>query len=135
MIFVPLLCLFFVFLGSGLDFPDILLNELFDLSRLCRGDLQGFFCRLERFVVVLQFQIDLAKDIPGLRCGQSLGRRSRPQPDDRRNDLAFVRGTVSMSMASEGASEPIQFTGKFLEILRKQKDGSWLIAREIRASD
>jgi uncharacterized protein (TIGR02246 family) len=54
---------------------------------------------------------------------------------DGRNDLAFVRGTASMSMASEGAPEPIQYAGKFLEILRKQKDGSWLIAREIRASD
>jgi uncharacterized protein (TIGR02246 family) len=54
---------------------------------------------------------------------------------DGRDDLAFVRGTVSMSMTSKGAPEPIQFTGKFLEILRKQEDGSWLIARDIRVSD
>jgi len=54
---------------------------------------------------------------------------------DGRSDLAFVRGTVSMSMAMQGSPEPSQFTGKFLEILRKQADGSWLIARDIRVSD
>jgi len=54
---------------------------------------------------------------------------------DGRDDLAFVRGTVSMTMVGEGIPEPIQYTGKFLEILRKQGDGSWLIARDIRTSD
>ena len=54
---------------------------------------------------------------------------------DGRGDLAFVRGTLTMSMASAGAPQPVQFSGKFLEILRKQKDGSWLIAREVKVSD
>jgi ketosteroid isomerase-like protein len=40
-----------------------------------------------------------------------------------------------MSMTSAGAPQPIQFNGKFLEILQKQKDGSWLITRDIRVSD
>ena len=54
---------------------------------------------------------------------------------DGRDDLAFVRGTVSMTMEAEGAPEPIQATGKFLEILRKQEDGSWLIAIDFHISD
>ena len=54
---------------------------------------------------------------------------------DGRYDLAFVRGTSSTTMRREGIPEPIQRTGKFIEILRKQDDGSWLIARSIVAID
>ncbi|MDH5203197.1 MAG: SgcJ/EcaC family oxidoreductase [Nitrospirota bacterium] len=54
---------------------------------------------------------------------------------DGRGDLAFVRGTYSMTIALEGAPEPIQDTGKYIEIRRKQEDGSWLIARDIFNSD
>jgi len=54
---------------------------------------------------------------------------------DGRIDLAFVRGTSSTTMEREGVPEPIQRTGKFIEILRKQDDGSWLIARSIVVID
>jgi uncharacterized protein (TIGR02246 family) len=54
---------------------------------------------------------------------------------DGRYDLAFVRGTTSTTMGREGVPEPIQRTGKFIEIMRKQDDGSWLIARSIVAID
>jgi uncharacterized protein (TIGR02246 family) len=54
---------------------------------------------------------------------------------DGRYDLAFVRGTTSTTMGREGVPEPIQRTGKFIEIMRKQNDGSWLIARSIVAID
>ena len=54
---------------------------------------------------------------------------------DGRDDLAFVRGTYSMTFALEGAPEPIQDIGKFIEILKKQQDGSWLIAIDIFNSD
>jgi uncharacterized protein (TIGR02246 family) len=50
-------------------------------------------------------------------------------------DLAFIVGTVSMTIAPEGAPEPIQDTGKFIEIRRKQEDGSWLIAVDMFNSD
>jgi len=53
---------------------------------------------------------------------------------DGRYDLAFVRGTFSVTMEAEGAPEPIQWTGKFLYILRKQEDSSWLIAISIGVS-
>jgi uncharacterized protein (TIGR02246 family) len=54
---------------------------------------------------------------------------------DGRGDLAFVRGTGSWTMMPEGASEPIQDTAKYVEIRRKQPDGSWLMAVDIWNSD
>jgi uncharacterized protein (TIGR02246 family) len=54
---------------------------------------------------------------------------------DGRGDLAFVRGTYSLAVVPEGAPEPIQDTGKYVEIRRKQPDGSWLIAVDIFNSD
>ncbi|UCF18766.1 MAG: SgcJ/EcaC family oxidoreductase [Gemmatimonadota bacterium] len=48
-----------------------------------------------------------------------------------RGDLAFVRGTFSITWTPQGAPEPIQITGKYVEIRRKQADGSWLIAADI----
>ncbi len=54
---------------------------------------------------------------------------------DGQGNLAFAWGTRSMTIAVEGAPEPTQWTGKFLEILREQEDGSWLIARAIGVSD
>ena len=50
-------------------------------------------------------------------------------------DLAFARGTYSVKIEMEGVPEPIQDRGKYLCILRKQEDGSWLIARDIYNSD
>jgi len=54
---------------------------------------------------------------------------------DGRGDLAFVRGTYSITVVLEGAPEPIQDTGKYVEIRRKQPDSSWLIAVDIFNSD
>ena len=50
-------------------------------------------------------------------------------------DIAFVRGTLSMTMSPEGAPEPIQDTGKYIEIRRRQEDGSWLISVDTFNSD
>jgi len=54
---------------------------------------------------------------------------------DGRDDLAYVRGVYSQTIAIEGAPEPIQDKGKFVEIMRKQEDGSWLISIDILNSD
>jgi ketosteroid isomerase-like protein len=54
---------------------------------------------------------------------------------DGRGDLAFVRGTLTMTLEPEGAAEPIQDTGKYVEIRRRQADGSWLMAVDIFNSD
>ncbi|MFC2163629.1 YybH family protein [Acidobacteriota bacterium] len=50
-------------------------------------------------------------------------------------DIAYVQGTYLLVIQPEGAPEPIQDTGKFLEIRRKQEDGSWLYAIDIFNSD
>lgn len=54
---------------------------------------------------------------------------------DGRGDLAYVRGTYSMTIEMQGAPEPIQDIGKYIEIRVKQPDGSWLISRDIFNSD
>jgi uncharacterized protein (TIGR02246 family) len=49
-------------------------------------------------------------------------------------DVAYIRGRYSITMAPEGA-EPITDSGKYLEIRRKQADGSWLISHDLWNSD
>ena len=49
-------------------------------------------------------------------------------------DLAYLVGTYTITMTPEGA-EPIHDTGKFIEIRKKQADGSWLLHRDIYNSD
>jgi len=48
-----------------------------------------------------------------------------------RGDLAFVRGTYLLELAPPGAPTPIRDSGKFIEIRRKQPDGSWPLWRDI----
>jgi ketosteroid isomerase-like protein len=52
-----------------------------------------------------------------------------------RGDLAFVRGTYSMTFVAPNGSGPTQDTGKYIEIWRKQPDGSWKVIRDIFNSD
>ncbi len=53
-----------------------------------------------------------------------------PVEIDGRGDLAFVRGTFSTMIEMEGMPA-VQETGKYIEIRRKQADGSWLLAVDI----
>lgn len=53
---------------------------------------------------------------------------------DGRGDLAYVRGTFMLTIAPEGM-DPITDTAKFIEIRRKQPDGSWLLSRDVFNSD
>ena len=50
------------------------------------------------------------------------------------SDLAYLRGTYTMTFTIPGAA-PIDEQGKFLQIYRRQPDGSWEMAREIYNSD
>lgn len=50
-------------------------------------------------------------------------------------DLAFDRGTYTFTGMVEGMPEAMADTGKYIVILRKQDDGSWLIHRAIWNSD
>lgn len=45
-------------------------------------------------------------------------------------DYAFVRGTYTMTLKPEGM-QPIDDEGSYIEIRRKQPDGSWLFHRDM----
>ena len=49
-------------------------------------------------------------------------------------DIAYVYGRYSLTMAAEG-EEPVQDTGKYIEIWKRQPDGSWKVALNIFNSD
>ncbi len=53
---------------------------------------------------------------------------------DGTQDVAWVRGTYSMTLTPAGA-EPQSDTGKYIEIWKKQDDGSWKVVRDIFNSD
>ena len=50
---------------------------------------------------------------------------------DGRADIAYVRGTYTMTLHPEGAPGPVEDVGKYLEIRKRQPDGSWLLAVDI----
>jgi ketosteroid isomerase-like protein len=52
-----------------------------------------------------------------------------------RGDLAYIRGSYSMTMTPQGAPAPLALKGKVIQIYRKQADGSWKIARDIFNND
>ena len=54
---------------------------------------------------------------------------------DGRADLAYVRGSYSMTLHPEGAPRPVEDAGKYIEIRKRQADGSWPIAADIFNSD
>jgi len=54
---------------------------------------------------------------------------------DGRGDLAYVRGAYFITIQPEGAPEPVEDVGKFLEICKKQPDGSWLLVVDTFNSD
>jgi uncharacterized protein (TIGR02246 family) len=58
-----------------------------------------------------------------------------PVETDGVGSLAYDRGTYAASMMMEGMEEPTSDTGKYLVLLRKQSDGSWLISEVIWNSD
>ena len=50
-------------------------------------------------------------------------------------DLAYLRGSYAMTFSVPGVPAPIEEQGKFLQIYRKESDGSWKLTREIYNSD
>jgi uncharacterized protein (TIGR02246 family) len=45
-------------------------------------------------------------------------------------NLAYTRGTYEITFIPPGAKSPVKDSGKFMEIRRKEPDGSWLILRD-----
>lgn len=54
---------------------------------------------------------------------------------DGSGDLAYVRGTWTFAAPAAGKTPAIEDHGKFLEIRRRQADGSWLMVADIFNSD
>jgi ketosteroid isomerase-like protein len=50
-------------------------------------------------------------------------------------NLAYLRGGYRMTFSFPGVPTPIEEQGKFIQIYRRQGDGSWRITREIYNSD
>ena len=50
------------------------------------------------------------------------------------DDLAYALGTYVITIAPTGAT-PVKDSGKFVEVLRKQASGQWLIAVDMFSSD
>jgi uncharacterized protein (TIGR02246 family) len=46
-------------------------------------------------------------------------------------DWAFNRGTYRMVMTPRNGGAPVSETGKFIQIFRREPDGSWKIARDM----
>ena len=58
-----------------------------------------------------------------------------PKEIDGTGDLAYVRGTWTLGIAAAGKTPAIEDHGKFLEVRRKQANGSWLMVADIFNSD
>ena len=50
-------------------------------------------------------------------------------------DLAYVLGTYTMTIAPFGLPGPVKDSGKFVTVLRRQPDGRWLVAVDMFSSD
>ncbi len=52
-------------------------------------------------------------------------------------DLAFVRGTYALSLSSKEDPDTVTYqeVGKWMDLMRRQEDGSWLIERELANRD
>jgi len=51
------------------------------------------------------------------------------------DDWAFSRGTYTIKVTPKAGGKAIENSGKYLNILRRQSDGSWKIARHIWNTD
>jgi ketosteroid isomerase-like protein len=45
-------------------------------------------------------------------------------------NTAYTRGTYEITLMPPGAKTPSKASGKFIEIRKKQADGSWLLLRD-----
>jgi uncharacterized protein (TIGR02246 family) len=50
---------------------------------------------------------------------------------DGSGNLAYARGTYEVTLMPPGAKTPVKDSGKFIEIRRKEPDGSWLILLDL----
>ena len=90
----------------------------------------------------------LGPDAPAIEGRAAIRAASEPVPGmtvqdftitsleiDGYGEVAFDRGTWSQTAVAEGMAEPVTMTGKYVLIVRKQEDGSWLWAVDIWNTD
>ena len=51
------------------------------------------------------------------------------------NDWAFMRGSYTMSLTPKEAGDTLEEKGKYLDLLRRQRDGTWKLSRLIWNTD
>ena len=51
------------------------------------------------------------------------------------DDMGYMRGSYEMDITMPGMTGPTHEKGKWIEVLKKQADGSWKVARDIFNSD
>lgn len=51
------------------------------------------------------------------------------------DDVAFVRGSYALTVASDSGDAPVTDRGHYMGVLRKQTDGSWLWASDMVSSE
>jgi uncharacterized protein (TIGR02246 family) len=52
-----------------------------------------------------------------------------------RADLAYIRGTYTMTLQPVGAPAPVISRGKYIEIRRRQPNGEWLLEADMFSPD
>jgi ketosteroid isomerase-like protein len=50
---------------------------------------------------------------------------------DGSGDVAYVRGRFRMVMVPDPSADPVEEKGQYLEIRKKQPDGTWLLSHDI----
>jgi ketosteroid isomerase-like protein len=109
-------------------------------QRTLAGDVEGVAGSYARDAVILPSGATPVKGRAKIRAFLGAG----PKPSrfqllideiDGRGDLAFMRGTYSITTRAPGARKSTTDRGKWLEIHRRSRDGSWPIAVDIFNSD
>lgn len=60
---------------------------------------------------------------------------AQPQDIGGHGDVAYVRGTYTLTLAPQGDAPAMKDNGKYLEVHRKQPNGSWTVVADIFNSD
>ena len=114
------------------------------LQALNRGDADGLAVLYTEDAVRMQsnstpkvgrdaIRLFAAADFANLNWDMQL----RVDETEYSGDLAFVLGTYALSLTSKEDPSVVvhQEVGKWMDLMRRQEDGSWLIAREISNRD
>jgi ketosteroid isomerase-like protein len=124
--------------AAGLPEEDVaVIRAVFEENKMAglAGDWESFFSHFTEDAAIMwphEPAIEGLEAIKGLSWVRAIEFEDSIVEIDGRDDLAFVRGTYSLLLDYEGA---VKDEGKFLDILRKQPDGSWLFAVWTMSSD